>query len=349
MWKIVDVLKRIHPREKAPLLPTPAYTGSSPKGIGLAVESMKYHTTDEGWQIFAGLEQSGYILCGHQLTLNSTNVEHIIQTALPGVVVLQDKREWDLHKRDFREPLARFDGVNVLARHHEIFKVTILKDAHQRPNYHRTSAAEIDCHAWIIYYHPTIVKHIAPFVRPHHFIRTYHSIDANLVPAFSTEGRGDRALLSGAVSGAYPLRRELFTLASKLPIIYTQAHPGYHRNGCQTPKFLKTLSRFKVAICTSSIYGYALRKIPEATACGCVVLTDLPEDEVMPHIDGNLVRVAGTASPQEVYAKAVEAIKTYNPERQAHYADLAKQHYDYRVLGAKLADDIERLRSNYGR
>jgi hypothetical protein len=32
---------------------------------------------------------------------------------------------------------------------------------------------------------------------------------------------------------------------------------------------------------------------------------------------------------------------------QYNYAEAAKQFYDYRVMGRKLADDIENLRRNY--
>ena len=103
-----------------------------------------------------------------------------------------------------------------------------------------------------------------------------------------------------------------------------------------------------MAICTSSIYGYALRKIIEATACGCVALTNLPEDEVLPGIDENLVRIPDTKNILEVALVLQEIYSTYNPERQQELAAKAKQAYDYHVLGTKLVQDIENLRSSYG-
>ena len=75
------------------------------------------------------------------------------------------------------------------------------------------------------------------------------------------------------------------------------AHPGYHANGSFTPALhSRNSTKFKVAICTSSTMGFALRKIIEATACGCRVITDLPAGEVMPEIDGNLTRVSSDIS-----------------------------------------------------
>jgi hypothetical protein len=177
-------------------------------------------------------------------------------------------------------------------------------------------------------------------------VRTYHTLDADIVPVYSAVGR-QGCLLSGAVSGVYPLRWRLFREAGRLPRVTVLGHPGYHRRGCATPDFLRQLSRHKVAVCTASIYGYALRKIAEATACGCVVITDLPTDEVMPQIDGNLVRVHPETTTAEIAALLDYHYAHYTPERQQHYARLAMDYYDYRVEGKRLAAAIEEMRRAY--
>ena len=346
MRTIADVIRRL-PSPSSAELPAPAYTCRGGIRVGLAVESMRRHMTDEGWQIFAGLEQAGYRLCGYQLPYDCTNVNDILLNLNPSVVVLQDKREWDVRSYNFREPLARFHYVESLARRQDVFKVTILKDSQQNPLYHRHSAEEIGCHAWIIYYHPRIVKHVAPYVRSRHLIRTYHSLDSDIIPAYSPEGRNG-TLLSGAISRAYPLRRMLVGKQHRLPETHYLEHPGYHRNGCATPDFLRLLTKYKVAICTSSVYGYALRKIIEATACGCMVITDLPQDEVLPEIDGNLIRIPSMFPVNVLVGIISRAYRDYDPEKQEHFARLACAYYDYRRLGNKLAEDIEQLRSNYG-
>jgi len=328
-------------------LAIPPYVGGGSSGIAFGVASMKHHTTDEGWQIFNGLKHAGYALVGHGLPHNQTDVRSIIATMKPGVVVLQDKREWDVAPRDFRDHDAAFTKVNSLAGQPNIFKLTILKDSHQRPKYHAEAAKDMGCHAWIIYYHPAIVCHNAPYVRPEHLIRTYHSLDLKVVPAYAPKRMN--CLFSGAMSRAYPMRERIRDNLKSLPMVDYHKHPGYHRKGCETPAFLKLLNRYKVSICTSSIYGYALRKIVESTACGCRVITDLPTDEVMPSIDDNIVRIP-PGIPIPTLAQLVQDLcNTYDPKIQQEYAHAAKEYYDYRRLAKKLLVDIERLRKDYPR
>lgn len=330
-------------------LPAPAYTGN-PKytdvKAALAVEDMRRHMTNEGFELFHGLGLNGYELCGHNLTLNETNIPTIIDKLNPGVIILQDKREWDVKPGNFREPKARFTGVTELKSKTGIFKVTVLKDAHQHPRYHAESADEIGCHAWITYYNTQIVKRLAPYVRPEHILRTYHTVDTKQIPEYKADDR-DGCLLSGAVSGAYPLRQRLFKDARRLPRTDVLKHPGYHNKGSATPMFLRLLSGYKVAICTCSIYGYALRKIFEATACGCVVITNLPQDEYLPDIDNNLVRVPSDISIDDMAKIILTQIREYDPQRQRHYAELAKVRYDFRFETSLLAMQIEELRRSY--
>lgn len=344
---VADVIAKL-PTTRVPTLPSPAYNGEKHAGIALAVESMRNHMTDEGWQIMLGLKDAGgYWLCGYNCEVDSTSVPDIVQQTSPGVVVVQDKREWDNDDRNFREPEARFKGIEVLKNRPDIFKVTILKDAHQRPEYHRDAAAEMDCHAWIVYYHPRIVKRLAPYVREEHLIRTYHSIDPALVPAYSETCRSG-CLLSGASNPRfYPLRSRLIASKQQLPGVELLPHPGYHRKGCQTPEYLRRLSGYKAAICTSSIFGYSLRKIIEATACGCVVITDLPTDEVLPEIDANLLRIPADAQPKQVAALVKEVYETYNVPHQREMAKRAVEFYDYREVGTRLVTDIEVMRKEY--
>lgn len=338
-------------------LPPPVYRNDNPllrSRVGLAVESMKDHMSDEGYQIFLSLAHQGYILAGHNLPFNNCDVECILAFLKPSVVVVQDKREWDVQPRNFRDPKARFFKVNKLAQREDIFKLTIVKDAHHDPQYHSHSAQEMGCHAWIVYYHPSIVCHLAPYIRPQHVIRTYHTIasatlsDEVLSHTFLPGNSRLGCLLSGArVKWAYPLRYQLIEQHNQLHHTTYLSHPGYHRSGCNTPSFLSTLLNFKVAICTASVFGYALRKIIEATACGCRVITTLPADDILPHIDGNLTRIPQEISTREVSNMVRYLEETYDPEEQRHWSQLTLAHYDYRVMGHKLANDIEEMRRTY--
>lgn len=330
-------------------LTQPLYSGKGKTGerLGLAVESMKRHMTDEGWQLFQGLEEGGYRLCGNNLPESSTDALDLVARYDPQILVLQDKREWEGGTAGAGyDPKDRFHNVSALKNRQDMFKLTVLKDAQNRPDYHRGSAEEIGCHAWIVYYHPSRVYAVAPYVRLKHLVRTYHTVDRELVPPYSPfERKG--VLLSGAVSSAYPLRTRLYRERNQLLNLDVLPHPGYHRKGSATPDFLKTLSKYKVAICTASMYGYALRKIVEATACGCRVLTDLTSDDVLPEIDGNLTRIDPRLSTKEVAAVLQRMLISYDPSAQETYARAAIKRYDYRVEGKRLSDEIEKLRQSY--
>lgn len=359
-WTVEDVFTRLH-RPQIRSLPAPVYQRSADScarpALGLAVVSMKEHMTDEGWQIFNGLRHAGYELAGYGLVTygghegshtqsSMTDVGKILKWIHPRTLVLQDHREWDISSHNFRDPRARFTNVHLMRKKHDIFRLTILKDAQQQPAYHQQAAVEIGCHAWIVYYHPRIVNFVAPYTRFQHLIRTYHTIDTAFVPPLLERAGG--CLLSGAVSGAYPLRKRLVDNLDKLPYTNLLKHPGYHRNGCATPDYLKILSRYRVAICTASIYGYALRKLIEATACGCRVITDLPVDEILPEIDGNLIRIHPNTPLKEIAEVIDDAIDTWDEAVQHEYSQAAMERYDYRNECERLANQIEALRAAYG-
>lgn len=327
--------------------------------LALAVEHMRKHMTDEGWQLMQALEHAGYNLCGANLNHTNTNrsyyqgvnVSGMLNSHLgvPGVVVVQDKREWlGLTADRSMDSRAKFRHVGILRERPDIFKLTVLKDAHQDPLFHEESAEEIDCHAWIVYYHPDTVCRLAPYVRRRHLIRTYHTVDADRVPEFNGDPHArDGCILSGALGQAYPLRQRLVDGLRHLPGTTYVPHPGYHARGCETPEYMRMLSHFRVSICTSSVYGYALRKIIESTACGCVVLTDLPEADRLPGIDGNLFRIDRYEGLGTIANVIRQLHDDYDFELQEHYAQIAREYYDYRPTGLRLAADIESLRVSY--
>lgn len=335
-------------------LPAPKYVPREGPRLALGVASMRTHTTDEGWQLMLGLREGGYKLCGYGedccIDVRSTNVLTLLSHE-PSTLVLQDKREWTGRTAgkgfDVRET---YTYVPLLQNRREVFKGVVLKDAHSDQLMHADCAKDVGAHFWVTYYHSSIVAAQAPYARPEHMVRTYHSLDADAVPMYAPAPRFNRALLSGAVSAAYPLRARLFRehATSALSLhVDTLRHPGYGRARCHTREYLGTLSHYKVAICTSSRFGYAVRKIAEATACGCRVVTDLPVDEAMPYIDDNLVRVPVDISVNELRELIADLCSTYDPARQEHLADAAKEFYDYRALGRKLSSDIEELRRVY--
>lgn len=351
MQTVNDVILKLNspvvPQLKAP--PCLSSQEEEMRGIFLAVESMRRHTTDEGHQIQEALGSQGFTLCGHGYPeIGDVDVPRILARTKPNIVVIQDKREWDVPPGNFRDHNSKFLNIQELKKREDLFKLTILKDAHHNPFYHSNSAEEMGCHAWIIYYHPKIISTLAPYIRPEHLIRTYHSLDPAVIPSLWQKGLPKKGcLLSGAISNAYPLRKRLAEQRYLLPQTDFLPHPGYHVNGCNTPGYLQLLSQYKVAICTASIYGYALRKIIEATACGCVVITDLPSDEVLPEIEGNLIRINPTDRTEGIGEVITQAILDYNLDKQTSYSKAAVKFYSYQNQGKLLLDNIKSLQRNY--
>lgn len=361
MRTVADILNAIQPPTRAPL-PAPAYTppddADARPRVGLAVASMKEHVTREGWDLFAGLEEGEYTLAGWGLstygghenshTMDSlTDARRILEWTQPSTVVIQDKREWTgkTAGRGF-DKRESFTNLKALRDRPDVFKAYVLKDAHSDGPLHVEAAQEAGVHAWIVYYHPCIVARLAPFVRPEHLIHTYHTTDRDLVPAYTAASRAG-TVISGALSGAYPLRQRLAKELAGRSGFTVLKHPGYGRNGCRTPEYLKTLSRFKVAVCTSSKWGYLLKKIVEGVACGCVVVTDLPADEVIPEIDAAVVRISPDMPTTGVEGLCRHLADEYDPDRQAHYARKAVERFNWRVEGRRLAGAIEGLRTTY--
>lgn len=328
-------------------LQTPQYIPKSEQGprIALAVESMKRHVSDEGWQIMEALETNGYTLYGSGLPNSSTDVEHIVNFESPSILVIQDIREWDISHGSYRDLSAKFHNTSMLKSRPDIFKVTIVKDAHWMPMTYAQASEAMGVHAWITYYHPSTVCSLAPYIRPRHLIRTHHTIDPLLIPP--SDPNRDGCLLSGYVHSAYPLRTRLAYNLSHLPKTTQLKHPGYNRDGCLTPQFLKTLNQYKVSICTSSMYGYSVRKIIESVACGCRVITDLPTHDMLPEIDANLVRVSPSISIKDMAEILEFYCETYDFDEQQVYADKAKAYYNYIDTGKRLVNDINAMRRSY--
>lgn len=89
MRTVQDVLRQFPGPSGIVRLEKPIY--SPPEGgrdirIGLAVASMKDHTTDEGWQLFLGLNKGGYLLVGGNLTSQLDNRVYVGLNDVPMIL-----------------------------------------------------------------------------------------------------------------------------------------------------------------------------------------------------------------------------------------------------------------------
>lgn len=344
-WTVKDVIKGL---KRFPYSPVkkPAYIPNGRRNnSGLFVEDLLRHMTDEGWQLQLGLMDNGYTPYGYNFGNSLVDAEEIIKLENPGTLFIQDKREWD---KDYPGQFcydSHFVNTELLHKYVGTFKVTTTKDTHSMQKYNTTAANQIGIHAWLCYYHPAIVAATAYFVRKEHLIRIYHSIDAMCIPPLTLEREG--CLLSGAVSRAYPLRNRLVENLAKLQHTKYLGHPGYGNKGASTNDYLKALTQHKVAICTASMYGFALRKIIEAVACGCVCITDLPIDDILPEIDQCLIRVHPSITIQDMNKLIVYHCDNYNADDALHWSRKAIDYYDYRKSAKRMVENIEQLRLQY--
>lgn len=350
---VADTIASIKHVARVDELPTPPHVGrvvdDRPR-IVLGVSSLKNHTSPEGHALIEGLRHAGWQVWGHGYPPphDCTNVCEIVHRVNPSVVFIYDIREWGKHcgVNDLRDPRAKFTNISVLGECKDIFKVGLVRDAHNSVEECNSSFQEMGVHCWVHTYHPKIVKHLNNGVRSQHLIRSWHSVEPNDVPPFDKHKR-DGCLLSGNLGPCYPLRTRLFDHLSKLQKTRMLGHPGLHGVGCQAPKYLDELSKHKVAICTSSIFGYSVRKLIEATAAGCIVVTDLPTDEVVPFIDNNLVRISPEATWQEVNQVLDGCHARWNPNVQRGSAEECKRWHDWREVGLRLSKDIEAMRLKF--
>jgi hypothetical protein len=346
---VADILRALEPPAGIARLAAPPYTGDGTGArVMMAVKAMESHVTDEGAQLQYGLEHAGYLLAGHGYDYGETDARQVIYDRRPAVVLVQDERESQglTAGRRAADPKVKFRHTDALCGRPDVFVGTVIKDAQNNPKFHRDSAQRMGAHFWVGYYHPDIVCRLAPFVRKEHYVRTWHTVDRDKVPPYSPLGRAG-CLLSGAIGPAYPMRTEMARRNGWYPEMTVLRHPGYARGRCSTNQYLQALSRYKVAVCTSSVYGYALRKIIEAVACGCAVLTDLPSDEVMPEIDGALTRVPPQGPPRLVARTMQRMLDAYDPAERQRWAQKACVWYDYRAAGLRLAGAIEQARASH--
>lgn len=323
--------------DAGPCLPQPM--SSQPRGVLLGVDALRRHMTDEAWQLQQGVEQAGFIACGRGLTFNETDCRKILSVHAPDVALIQDRREWGPGSW---HPEAAFRSVTDLAWARDVVRATVFKDVGSDQVGQYAHHKTLRPHLYVIYSSAEMLKSLAPWVPARRCIRTYHSVDANAVPAFSAD-RLNTVLLSGAVDPEfYPLRAAAarWIAQGKLTGVKHLEHPGYHDQGSITPAFLQTLSRYKVHLATASAYGFCLRKIIESVVCGCTCVTTLPAEDEIPAIDPALFRIPHNVTCRELQEILDVTVADWDPERAEHYAKIALDRFHYSHIYATLADEL---------
>lgn len=312
----------------------------------LANSGYATHMTDEGFQLQEGLHYAGWHLCGPGYD-NLRHVRTILNKYKPSNIFVQDKRDWD---PDSGCPGAhrylKFKEINALADSRYAPNVSlVVKDAGpEGSEYHHAFCDEVRPDAVVIYYHPLSVLRYCPWLASYKLIRIHHTIDPYAIPPFAPASERENLCGSGAVmEEVYPLRMRVSAHPQDFGMSWLR-HPGYHNDrGPATPLYLRFLNRHKVSFATASAYGFSLRKIIEGVACGCTVVTDLPQFDVLPEIDRALVRIKPTISDADLKLVFQEAIEMWDADGRRKWAEKAIAYYDYRVAGVRLSDALQKV------
>ena len=294
------------------------------------------HVTDEGNQFQVGLAHAGWRLVGPEFEDGEVDVPTLLERYEPSVICVHDRRDWDpASSGSFRKDLG-YRRLGKLVARPEIFRLGVVKDAGSVKDYHCRFLQEIGADGAIVYYNEQTVRSLNSWMRPDlRLIRTYHSVDRDVCDRIGFPEVRERAVVSGATSAVYPLRDELMRRASSLGL-YGHGHPGYGNKGTDTPNYLAMLSRFRVHVATASRYGFALRKIIESVAMGATPVTNLPALDVLPEIDGALVRISPDAKVEEAMEAVERADRAWDPDERKVWAEKARTWYDWREIGTRL-------------
>jgi hypothetical protein len=76
---------------------------------------------------------------------------------------------------------------------------------------------------------------------------------------------------------------------------------------------------------------------------GCTPITDLPEYDILPEIDGALVRVASTTKLAEFQRVVRAARKQWDFEERLQWAEIARKWYDWKITGERLESACSKL------
>jgi hypothetical protein len=299
------------------------------------------HMTDEGDQLQRGLEHAGWTVAGVGFGDGCNSVPELLERHSPDVVIVHDKRDWDPGSRiSFRKDVG-FKDLGELARRKNILKLAVVKDAATFQAYHQSFLREVAADIAIVYYNEDQIHACAPWMSAYPKIRTWHTVDADLVRAIPATDHRKSVVVSGAIGEEiYPARTAIVKAASRLGIDVLR-HPGYGNRGCRTEDYLRALAEYRAHIATASKYGFALRKIVESVAVGCIPVTNLPEADVLPAIDGALRRFDQNWRAEDIVREAKKIADGWHEEDVMAYSRSCLEVYDYRAMGHRLNCEVE--------
>jgi hypothetical protein len=302
------------------------------------------YVTNENDELQRGLRMAGW---QHEIA-RGRSLADVCREMDPAMLFVTDPRDflhWDAFGNLKLPPSHSWTGLDQIPEH--VFKATIWKDLFWYPDWQLETIQKIGCHAVVHYYDRAIIETIAPWLSDM-LIRTWHSVNRRLLPEWPEKRAG--VIVSGAVDARkgrdpridpYPMRTRLMrALSRSLPPGWTlRQHPGYHAAGTDTPAYMRALAGHRVSFCSSSAFSFALRKIIESVACGCIVVTDLHES--LPEIDDSIIRIAPDTPTGNIIGLCNEAAESWNEKTQRAAAARCVAWYDHERRGRELTEALE--------
>lgn len=313
----------------------------------LACSDYKFHLTPEGEELQAGLELAGWTLAGFGYSNSHVaipqDVPQLLDYYQPKVVLVSAREDWDRDSPGCFDKRCSFVGIEALANRPDIFKIAVVKDCPGNYDRRENWCKEIKADAVLLYYHPRSMLAVSPWLRNYQLVRTWHTVDGDYCrKLLESPQERSAAVVSGATGYHYPLRSMAFSRARRIGLA-TWQHPGYRDRQCHSQEYLKMLSGYKVHLATASIYGFALHKIIESVAVGCVAVTNLPDFDVLPEIDDALIRISNNQTPESLRLLIEGTVEMYNAEERKQWALRCLDFYDWRVRGKVLSEELKAL------
>lgn len=305
----------------------------------LANSDYTKHMTSEGQQLQDGLRSCGWSLAGYGYIDDCVDVRHLLDRYKPQNIFVQDCRDWRADSGGCFDKRVSFGNWRLL-KECDARVFTVCKDAGTVIDYQQRFADEIGALAILIYYHQESVTKLSPWLNSYRLIRIYHSIDSGDILSIDLSKERRDAIVSGAVSAVYPTRETAIRNHEAIGLD-VHRHPGYGNTGSSTPAYLRLLSGYKAHLACSSSYKFALRKIIESVAVGCIPVTDLPEYDILPAIDKYLVRIPQSASVDQIKSGVDAAKEIWSQSLALEMQEAAVSFYDYRDSGKRMSDAMK--------
>lgn len=312
--------------------------------LQFGVEAFKDYASDTAYRIQAGLADQGFTCFGKRFPgdRNCTDMREVVERERPDIVHVEDWNTWNPKMKQKASADVEFTNWEWVGQQEGILRCTKHADPWHHFEEQKHFQRVFNPHAVLVRYEPDLVSRCAPYMKRELMVRLYHTVTREFCRPVREKGRDRICLLSGACHGVvYPLRTRIWREVRQLPdwektFTHRVHHRWLHSGGSAVPGYMEQLARYKVAFVGCSKFLAAFKKLYEATAAGCIVVTNFPETDRVPVVDENLFRVPSDISAEALQEICRELAFIWDEEKQKDLAQRTIARYDYRVEAARI-------------